>query len=181
MTTSEIAAEHGVTRQTVHTHRTNGIFPKPVEGSGSTRPRFRADEVAEFFAAHPPSPGKRTDLAPPQRPHAQEGGPVTKKLPQPIADALQRRQRNVELQDYGRVRQSTSFVYRDGDDELDLAMFEGPVPVPAKGETITLWNDMQAPLVVVDVVRHYGLGHSPEDADSRAQHVSVVVYVDVPK
>ncbi|MFE0808189.1 helix-turn-helix transcriptional regulator [Streptomyces sp. NPDC058848] len=63
MTTTEIAAEHGVTRQTVHAHRKKGVFPKPVEGEGSTRPRFRADEVAAFFAANPPSPGKRTDLA----------------------------------------------------------------------------------------------------------------------
>ncbi|MGD6750971.1 helix-turn-helix transcriptional regulator [Streptomyces sp. BH105] len=63
MTTSEIAAEHGVSRQTVHAHRKGGAFPKPVEGEGSTRPRFRADEVAAFFAANPPSPGKRTDLA----------------------------------------------------------------------------------------------------------------------
>ncbi|MBP5931844.1 helix-turn-helix domain-containing protein [Streptomyces sp. LBUM 1479] len=63
MTTTEIAAEHGVTRQTVHAHRKRGVFPKPVEGEGSTRPRFRADEVAAFFAANPPTPGKRTDLA----------------------------------------------------------------------------------------------------------------------
>jgi predicted DNA-binding transcriptional regulator AlpA len=71
MTTTEIAAEHGVTRQTVHAHRKKGVFPKPVEGEGSTRPRFRADEVAAFFAANPPSPGKRTDLT--QRP---QGEPV---------------------------------------------------------------------------------------------------------
>lgn len=64
MTTSEIAAEHGVSRQTVHAHRKRGVFPKPVVGEGSTRPRFRADEVAAFFAANPPQPGKRTDLAP---------------------------------------------------------------------------------------------------------------------
>jgi cytochrome c553 len=72
MTTTEIAAEHGVTRQTVHAHRKKGVFPKPVEGEGSTRPRFRADEVAAFFAANPPSPGKRTDLTP-----RQQGEPVT--------------------------------------------------------------------------------------------------------
>ncbi|MEU3161993.1 helix-turn-helix transcriptional regulator [Streptomyces griseoincarnatus] len=72
MTTTEIAEEHGVSRQTVHAHRKRGVFPKPVEGEGSTRPRFRADEVAAFFAANPPSPGKRTDLAP--RP---QGEPVT--------------------------------------------------------------------------------------------------------
>lgn len=71
MTTTEIAAEHGVSRQTVHTHRKNGAFPKPVEGEGSTRPRFRADEVAAFFVANPPAPGKRTDL-----PAKQQGEPA---------------------------------------------------------------------------------------------------------
>ncbi|MFF3497400.1 helix-turn-helix transcriptional regulator [Streptomyces sp. NPDC002795] len=71
MTTTEIAAEHGVSRQTVHAHRKSGAFPKPVEGEGSTRPRFRADEVAAFFAANPPSPGKRTDL-----PSRDEGVPM---------------------------------------------------------------------------------------------------------
>ncbi|MFJ6566245.1 helix-turn-helix transcriptional regulator [Streptomyces sp. NPDC091292] len=71
MTTSEIAAEHGVSRQTVHAHRKRGAFPAPVEGEGSTRPRFRADEVATFFAANPPTPGKRTDL-----PAKQQGEPT---------------------------------------------------------------------------------------------------------
>lgn len=74
MTVTEIAAEHGVTRQTVHTHRKRGVFPKPVEGEGSTRPRFRADEVAAFFAANPPTPGKRTDL-----PAKQQGEPAVTK------------------------------------------------------------------------------------------------------
>jgi predicted DNA-binding transcriptional regulator AlpA len=64
MTVSEIAQEHGVSRQSVHSYRTTrGDFPKPVEGEGSTRPRFRADDVAAWFAANPPRPGKRTDLA----------------------------------------------------------------------------------------------------------------------
>jgi predicted DNA-binding transcriptional regulator AlpA len=63
MTTSEIAAEHGVSRQSIHAYRRSGAFPRPVEGEGSTRPRFRADEVAAYFAAHPPRPGKRTDLS----------------------------------------------------------------------------------------------------------------------
>jgi predicted DNA-binding transcriptional regulator AlpA len=63
MTTTEIAAEHGVSRQSIHAYRRNGAFPQPVEGQGSTRVRFRADEVAAFFAANPKQPGKRTDLA----------------------------------------------------------------------------------------------------------------------
>ncbi|WP_225840290.1 AlpA family transcriptional regulator [Streptomyces sp. NK08204] len=67
MTVSEIAQEHGVSRQTVHSHRRRGAFPKPVEGEGSTRPRFRADEVAAFFAANPKQPGKRRSSPPEQQ------------------------------------------------------------------------------------------------------------------
>jgi predicted DNA-binding transcriptional regulator AlpA len=59
MTTTEIAAEHGVSRQTIHTYRRTGIFPSPVEGGGSTRPRFREDEVAAFFKANPKQPRKK--------------------------------------------------------------------------------------------------------------------------
>ena len=62
MTISEIAEEHGVSRVSIHTYRRRGTFPQPVQGEGSTRLRFRADEVAAFFAANPKQPGKRTDL-----------------------------------------------------------------------------------------------------------------------
>ncbi|MFP8960017.1 DUF6221 family protein [Streptomyces nanhaiensis] len=66
MTVSEIAEEYDVSRQTVHGYRRRGTFPQPVQGEGSTRPRFRADEVAVWFAANPKRPGRRTDLAPQQ-------------------------------------------------------------------------------------------------------------------
>ena len=59
MTVTEIAAEHGVSRQTIHTYRRTGIFPSPVEGEGSTRPRFREDEVVAFFEANPKQPRKK--------------------------------------------------------------------------------------------------------------------------
>ncbi|MEU2730087.1 helix-turn-helix domain-containing protein [Streptomyces griseoviridis] len=62
MTVKEIAEEHDVSRVSIHTYRRRGTFPKPIEGEGSTRLRFRSDEVAAFFAAHPKKPGKRTDL-----------------------------------------------------------------------------------------------------------------------
>lgn len=71
MTTTEIAAEHGVSRQTIHTYRRTGVFPQPVEGQGSTRPRFREDEVAAFFKANPKQPRKKRHF-PPQ----QQGDPV---------------------------------------------------------------------------------------------------------
>uniref|UniRef100_UPI0034DFBE16 helix-turn-helix transcriptional regulator n=1 Tax=Modestobacter roseus TaxID=1181884 RepID=UPI0034DFBE16 len=83
MTVSEIALEHGVSRQTVHSYRTRGSFPKPVEGEGSTRPRFRADQVAAWFAANPPRPGKRTDLS-----DRTEGAPMPASEPQPEAPDL---------------------------------------------------------------------------------------------
>jgi hypothetical protein len=72
MTTMEIAAEHGVSRQTIHTYRRTGVFPSPVEGEGSTRPRFREDEVAAFFKANPKQPRKKRRF-----PSEQQGEPVT--------------------------------------------------------------------------------------------------------
>lgn len=67
MTTAEIAAEHDVSRQTIHTYRRTGIFPAPVEGEGSTRPRFREDEVAAFFKANPKQPRKKRRFPPEQQ------------------------------------------------------------------------------------------------------------------
>jgi predicted DNA-binding transcriptional regulator AlpA len=72
MTTTEIAAEHGVSRQTIHTYRRTGVFPSPVEGEGSTRPRFREDEVAAFFKANPKQPRKKRRYPP-----EQQGDPMT--------------------------------------------------------------------------------------------------------
>jgi predicted DNA-binding transcriptional regulator AlpA len=59
MTVNEIAATHDVSRQTIHTYRRTGVFPSPVEGEGSTRLRFREDEVAAFFKANPKQPRKK--------------------------------------------------------------------------------------------------------------------------
>lgn len=64
LTISEIAEEHGVSRTTVHTYRRSSTFPRPVPAEGSTKIRYRADEVADWFRANPPRQGKRTDLAP---------------------------------------------------------------------------------------------------------------------
>lgn len=74
MTVKEIAEEHDVSRVSIHTYRRRGVFPQPVEGEGTTRLRFRSDEVAAFFAANPKQPGKRTDRAPKSQ---QQGDPVT--------------------------------------------------------------------------------------------------------
>lgn len=73
ITISEIAEEHGVSRSSVHTYRRSGTFPRPVPAEGSTKIRYRADEVAAWFQANPPQQGKRTDLAP----QPDQGDPVT--------------------------------------------------------------------------------------------------------
>lgn len=72
MTVTEIAAAHDVSRQTIHTYRRTGVFPPPVEGEGSTRLRFREDEVAAFFKANPKQPRKKRTFPP-----KQQGDPVT--------------------------------------------------------------------------------------------------------
>ncbi|WP_264925677.1 AlpA family transcriptional regulator [Streptomyces sp. A012304] len=77
ITISEIAAEYGVSRTTVHSYRRSGTFPQPapVEGTEKTKLRFRADEVAAWFEANPKQQGKRTDLPP--RPQQQGATPMT--------------------------------------------------------------------------------------------------------
>lgn len=79
MTVTEIAAEHGVSRQTIHTYRRAGVFPPPVEGEGSTRLRFRENEVAAFFKANPKQPRKKRAFPPKEEgvPMAMTTGPVT--------------------------------------------------------------------------------------------------------
>ncbi|MEX3206055.1 helix-turn-helix transcriptional regulator [Streptomyces acidiscabies] len=64
ITLKEIEQEHGVSRSALHTYRRSASFPRPVSVEGSTKIQYRADEVAAWFEANPPSQGKRTDLAP---------------------------------------------------------------------------------------------------------------------
>lgn len=80
MTVTEIAAAHDVSRQTIHTYRRAGVFPSPVEGEGSTRLRFREDEVAAFFKANPKQPRKKRRFPP-----EQQGDPVTQTVDPRIA------------------------------------------------------------------------------------------------
>ncbi|MFJ6061623.1 helix-turn-helix transcriptional regulator [Streptomyces tendae] len=74
ITLKQIEQEHGVSRSALHTYRRSASFPQPASVEGSTRIQYRADEVAAWFAAHPPQQGKRSDLAPPPEP---QGEPVT--------------------------------------------------------------------------------------------------------
>lgn len=64
MSIAEICAEHGVSRQTLHTIRADpdSGFPGPVIEPGSTRQRYRRSAVAAYFADRPLRPGRRTDL-----------------------------------------------------------------------------------------------------------------------
>lgn len=71
LTVPEITERHGISRQAIHAYRTAGVFPQPAQGQGSTRLRFREDEVDAFFAANPKRPGRRTDRQPVTR-----GGPM---------------------------------------------------------------------------------------------------------
>lgn len=66
MTIAEICDEYGVSRQTLHAARINpdSGFPQPEYEPGSLRPKFRRTAIADYFAANPKRPGRRTDLAP---------------------------------------------------------------------------------------------------------------------
>jgi len=60
LTVPEIVEKHGISRQTIHAYRQRGVFPQPApEQGGSTRLRFREDEVDAFVAANPKRPGGR--------------------------------------------------------------------------------------------------------------------------
>ena len=62
VTLAEILERHDVSRSLLHTYRARGDFPQPLPAAGSTRLRFNAREVEEFFEKNPKRPGKRTDL-----------------------------------------------------------------------------------------------------------------------
>ena len=72
ITLKQIEQEHGVSRSALHTYRRSTSFPQPVPVEGSTKIQYRADQVAAWFEANPPSQGKRTDLT--EKP---QGVPVT--------------------------------------------------------------------------------------------------------
>lgn len=62
LTITQITQRFGVSRQTVHTLRIQGVFPEPESVPGSTRQKWRESAVAAFFANNPKRPGARTDL-----------------------------------------------------------------------------------------------------------------------
>jgi predicted DNA-binding transcriptional regulator AlpA len=64
LTVPEITERYGISRQAIHAYRQRGVFPQPAPEQGSTRLRFREDEVDAFFVANPKRPGRRTDRPP---------------------------------------------------------------------------------------------------------------------
>lgn len=63
LTIPEIAADRGVSRQLVHRiARSDPKFPAPVLEPGSTRAKYAADAIDEFFTNRVTQPGRRTDL-----------------------------------------------------------------------------------------------------------------------
>lgn len=63
LTIPEIATRRGLSRQYVHRiARKDPKFPKPVMQPGTTRVKYPAPDVDEFFETRVLEPGKRTDL-----------------------------------------------------------------------------------------------------------------------
>jgi predicted DNA-binding transcriptional regulator AlpA len=68
LTIPEIAVDRGISRQLVHRiAQSDPAFPPPVITPGSTRAKYPADKVAEFFENRVIRPGRRTDLEARQR------------------------------------------------------------------------------------------------------------------
>ncbi|WP_331756606.1 hypothetical protein [Streptomyces decoyicus] len=63
LTIPEIATRRGLSRQRVHSiARTDPQFPKPVLQPGTTRVKYPAPDVDQYFESRVLEPGKRTDL-----------------------------------------------------------------------------------------------------------------------
>ncbi|MFD7540951.1 hypothetical protein [Streptomyces sp. NPDC059819] len=98
-------------------------------------------------------------------------------LPDAITATLAARDKVDFEQDFARTRQIMTFVHRtEGAEAVELAMFEGPLPIPSVGQAVTLWITGH-PLVVQRVETHYGLGGA-ETHPKREQVASVIVFVE---
>ncbi|MEU3375256.1 hypothetical protein ABZ734_33080 [Streptomyces sp. NPDC006660] len=97
-------------------------------------------------------------------------------LPDAITATLAAREKVDSEQDFARTRQIMTFVHATDDAEaVELGMFEGPLPIPAVGQNVTLWVTGH-PLVVQRVETHYGLGGA-DTHPGREQVASVIVFV----
>ena len=59
VTLAEILERHDVSRSLLHTYRKRPDFPRPLPAAGSTRLRFNAREIADFFEKNPKRQGQR--------------------------------------------------------------------------------------------------------------------------
>lgn len=59
---AQITQRFNVSRTTLHTWRSQGVFPPPEPTVGSTRLRWKESVVSAFFATSPKAQGARTDL-----------------------------------------------------------------------------------------------------------------------
>ncbi|MFJ6729383.1 hypothetical protein ACIQPQ_31225 [Streptomyces sp. NPDC091281] len=89
-------------------------------------------------------------------------------LPEAVKAALQARDQRLSQGDYGyNVRSVISFRY-DGPDEngfrhdIELAVFDGPLPIPAVGQRVDLWNTRPRQPFKVDRVAHW-FDHSADE------------------
>ncbi|MFD7162449.1 hypothetical protein [Streptomyces violascens] len=97
-------------------------------------------------------------------------------LPDAITSTLAARDKVDFEQDFARTRQIMTFVHTtDSAEAVELGMFEGPLPIPAVGQAVTLWRTGH-PLMVERVETHYGLGGA-DTHPKREQVASVIVFV----
>ncbi|WP_282790952.1 hypothetical protein [Streptomyces sp. CC224B] len=95
---------------------------------------------------------------------------MSKQLPASIESIREAAQQARTDRAYEKSRQFTVFIYSDGETEIELAEFEGPMPVPVPGQTVSLWTNKVS--VVVDRIEtFYGLG------EGGTQLASVQVFV----
>lgn len=127
LTTAEIAAAHDVSRQTIHAYRRAGVFPSPVEGEGSTRLRFRENEVVAFFDANPKQPRKKRVF-----PSKQQGENVTTAVDS-------HRVRVVDLDNPGGRQSLTDLIQSKWDSEASAP--NADMAVDMVYEWLSEWDD----------------------------------------
>lgn len=101
---------------------------------------------------------------------------MDKELPTAIQQTLAALNKVNEARPYDHTRQVMTFLYQQGDEAIDLGLFEGPMPIPAVGQSVTLWTTGN-PLTVTRVETYYGFGRHGEDSHG-AQLASVLVFVE---
>ncbi|MFK8906583.1 hypothetical protein [Streptomyces sp. YS-3] len=101
---------------------------------------------------------------------------MDEQLPTAIEQTLVALNKMSEMRSYDHTRQVMTFLYQRGDEAIDLGLFEGPLPIPAVGQSVTLWTTGN-PLVVTRVETHYGIGQHGDDKQG-AQVASVLVFVE---